>query len=577
MNRWIRQSFRREIFAAFILISLVLVLISGIVSTTVFYHKIRVDENKRNTQAMEEIKGILDKEYNKVIDTVRDLSAGTQIQKMMDGEKYNDYLVYYELYQKTEEIRSYCNVELYKEDRCICSTAAGVTSGRMDQQIGILKLADENPGRLVCRPAEHGVYGEEKSIQLAEKLVAESPVYVLIHITQKDFSQVLDNSISNRYGICIATRFWEPVFYVGSEHTMDDVEHFRENLMLGKAFTDGYTNTVYETKLARTGLMLFYITPPVMAMGTVDTMYRVILLLSALSFVLCLMISRRLSHSFAKPIQDMMDTMEKVQNGDLNARMNLGRQDEFAIVSDGFNEMTEKIREDVQEKVQGERALHKAQIAMTQAQLNPHFLYNTLDTIKWAAKAGGVPEIGTLSTELAKILRQSISGKEFIPLWAELELIKSYCNIQNFRFDNAFQVNYHVPEEVLCAKVPKLILQPVVENAIIHGFPNGEGGIIDIVIFRHGDLVIEVFDDGVGIDEETIEALRDRSHRKLEGHIGFANVDTILRMTYGDACGLMAERREEGGTKVWMRIPWEISEDAIENKGKTNDTDNGSR
>ena len=110
--------------------------------------------------------------------------------------------------------------------------------------------------------------------------------------------------------------------------------------------------------------------------------------------------------------------------------------------------------------------------------------YNTLDTIKWVAKAHQVPEIVTLSSDLAKILRRSISGREFETLQEELELLESYCNIQELRFDDSFSFEVEVPEELMSCMVPKLMLQPIVENAIIHGLEGVEDGLVKVTARR---------------------------------------------------------------------------------------------
>ena len=193
---------------------------------------------------------------------------------------------------------------------------------------------------------------------------------------------------------------------------------------------------------------------------------------------------------------------------------------------------------------------------MMQAQLNPHFLYNTLDTIKWVAKANHVPEQVTLASGLAKILRTSISEGKFIPLSEELKLVECYADIQKIRFNGNFTFDLEVPMELEDWIVPKLIVQPIVENAIIHGLAGREGGHVFLNAYeKEKQLCIEVTDDGCGMDAQIIEQLNTRDRDNLRGHIGFYNVDTIIRLYYGEGYGLHAELLPNGGTKVTMVLP----------------------
>jgi len=195
-----------------------------------------------------------------------------------------------------------------------------------------------------------------------------------------------------------------------------------------------------------------------------------------------------------------------------------------------------------------------------QAQLNPHFLYNTLDTMKWLGKAGGVPEIATISTSLAKILRTAISGAKFLPLRNEIALVTSYVEIQKIRFDDSFLLVNQIPEALQDFIVPKLIIQPVVENAIIHGLEEVRNGRIELNARTESvngipTLFLSVYDNGVGMPEEMMELLNSNDRSKLTGHIGFYNVNTIIKLHYGEQYGMQVSLPAEGGTLVEISLP----------------------
>ena len=201
---------------------------------------------------------------------------------------------------------------------------------------------------------------------------------------------------------------------------------------------------------------------------------------------------------------------------------------------------------------------------MMQAQLNPHFLYNTLDTMKWVAKANHIPEIATMAAGLAKILRTSISKRQFIYLKEELELVNCYVDIQKIRFNDKFSYSAELEEGLEECVIPKLIIQPIVENSVLHGLKESEEGCIRVKITgKDGVLCIEVTDDGCGVPEERMDAINHRRQEQLVGHIGVSNVDTIIRLTYGEEYGIHLERlggsgEDESavhGTKVTLRLP----------------------
>ena len=179
--------------------------------------------------------------------------------------------------------------------------------------------------------------------------------------------------------------------------------------------------------------------------------------------------------------------------------------------------MAEEYLANLDRSVQRQRELNEARLRMMQAQLNPHFLYNTLDAVKWLGMAHQAPEVAGLATDLAAILRSSISGDEVVTLEEELELVDRYVNIQTIRFGDRFTCEVDVAERYQSCLVPKLALQPLVENAILHGVADREDGYIKIWAGEEEDmLLLYVSDNGCGIPTEVLE--------RLNSEIGRAHV-----------------------------------------------------
>ena len=170
-----------------------------------------------------------------------------------------------------------------------------------------------------------------------------------------------------------------------------------------------------------------------------------------------------------------------------------------------FNRMTAELKDRVDEAVEQQKALSAARLRLYQTQLNPHFLYNTLDTIKWSAKIHQLPDVAVMAENLAAILRRAVSSREFVTLEEELETIDSYMAIQKARLPEGFQYETEVPDSLRSAMVPKMLLQPLVENAVIHGVEQDGNGYICIIAAQDGeDLRISVFDDGRGMPPEVV-------------------------------------------------------------------------
>ncbi len=277
------------------------------------------------------------------------------------------------------------------------------------------------------------------------------------------------------------------------------------------------------------------------------------------SFLLSLSLAILISFIFAKymvrPISKLAKSMKKVEEGNLTVRVNLNRNDELGVLENSFNQMVVRLKESMDNTIEQQRQLRIAEIKILQSQINPHFLYNTLDAIKWTAKLNQVTEISDVVTHLGKLLRNSInSDQEFLTVEENLALINHYLKIQELRYSDGFDVEMDIAEGMMDYKIPKLILQPIVENAIVHGFENIEDkGKLRIVGYeKQDDIYFEVHDNGIGMTEEQIATA---ISKKSDEHIGLYNVDQRLRLYYGEFYGVMIESTYQVGTKITIRIP----------------------
>lgn len=273
------------------------------------------------------------------------------------------------------------------------------------------------------------------------------------------------------------------------------------------------------------------------------------------------------TYHFGQRIYRFRTQMQKASEGNFALEEKLGGNDEISELYDYLGVMIldiQRLLADIyQEKIHAEQLKTKqkdAEFKMLTSQINPHFLYNTLETIRMKALINKQYEIEELVSHLAKILKSAIrAGENDVTVQSEIELVECYLKIQQYRFSNKIQYHIEVDEEIEQYKILSLILQPVVENAIIHGLEGKEeAGYIDIDVSRDEEaLVFTVEDDGIGIEEGKLSEIRKELYsNRLKGeHIGICNVQYRIHLKYGEQYGITIHSKEGIGTKVEIRLP----------------------
>ena len=280
------------------------------------------------------------------------------------------------------------------------------------------------------------------------------------------------------------------------------------------------------------------------------------------SLVVTLLVGAFVSRRISGPLYQLEQAMSRIEEGDFFTPVEVSGQKEILHLGRAFNQMLERIRMLMDAVVAEQRDKRKNELAALQNQINPHFLYNTLDSIVWLAENNRNRDVVTTVVALARFFRISISrGKHFIPVKDEIAHIENYLTIQQIRYVDKFEYRLDIDEKVYGHKVMKLILQPLVENAIYHGGgeADDEKGVITIRSFlRDKFLVFEVENTGYGVTEERIEeimkAVKDPERR--EG-VGLRNVYQRLKIYYGEKADLMMESELDEMTRVILLLPLE--------------------
>ena len=291
-------------------------------------------------------------------------------------------------------------------------------------------------------------------------------------------------------------------------------------------------------------------------------MVRITVITAGLVFLAALAAGWVLSRLLSRPLQQLETAMEQFeQDADHFAFQAVRGTREVQNLSDSFGHMVGRIQQLMTTVREEEIVLRKTELKALQAQINPHFLYNSLDLINCTAIANNVPQISRMVNALAKFYRLSLSrGREVIPLADELKHARLYVEIQNMRFENRVHTEWNVEPGVEQCPIIKIVLQPIIENAIIHGIfekPDKTGN-LRIAAFRQADdLIITVEDDGVGMDDETRLAnfAASASSANTKGGYGVRNINERLHLAYGAEYGLSCESVPGEGTRVTIRIP----------------------
>ncbi len=289
---------------------------------------------------------------------------------------------------------------------------------------------------------------------------------------------------------------------------------------------------------------------------------------------ICLAVTALLTYQFTKPILDLTTVIQQVDNPEQQNHIPIqpSRNDEIGILFRRYNEMMERIARlmaDIKITLQRQKT---AEIQALQAQINPHFVFNTLDSINWIALCEDKKDISLMVTSLAKMLRYSISGEETQALLRdELEYLQEYCRIQELRYPGEFTVTIDLPESLMEIQIPKMLLQPLVENAILHFHDNGQnaGKLLEILIScesRDGYLLLRVSNTGSG-DPERINGYLSGENTLTPkgGGFGIRNVDRRIKLYFGDAYGLSFipwDSDSRKGITAELRLP--ISKSKLE-------------
>lgn len=291
------------------------------------------------------------------------------------------------------------------------------------------------------------------------------------------------------------------------------------------------------------------------------TFIIIVLIALVAIFIIIIFFSYYIPLSISRPIRKITEVTNKVAGGDLQVRSDVFDGVETSMLSTSLNAMIDKINELLEQVTTEQIRLRKAEFELLQSQINPHFLYNTLDAIVWLAESGEKEKVVSTVSSLSNFFRASLNqGKDIVTVKEDIGHVRSYLEIQQIRYQDILDYEIDIPDEINSYLIPKITIQPLVENALYHGIKNKRGkGKITITGAKHEDYItISIADNGLGITDERLKVVLNNINNRSESEkttFGLYNVNERIRLDFGEEYGIQIDSEYGSGTTVSVKLP----------------------
>ena len=553
-----KTSFKQNIFISLISVSLIPLIICSFFLVKVYSITTKYQTEKDSASQVEMLTNKLTNLFEAQINASKSLLEDDLLSTVLIDSKFSDYSkdLYYNLYNLQVSMQTQGSFAIYDIG-------------------GSLRFSTNSIGEIQTYPIYWGIINKirasndiefyavdqilNSNSQVSKTIIQTGfPIensiginlgYTIMGLSSQSLNSLFEGSYSPKDTIVITDKYMNLIYSTNKEDADKIINQFNTN-----SFESSYSYSSLTEPYSNFNVLLRK--PNALSNNAVRSMYQISLIIALACLILCILISLKIGKSLTKPISKLNNAMEQVKSGDLTMRISTNRQDELGNLTNNFNHMTIELKKYIDKQIEAEKKLNDTRLQLFQTQLNPHFLYNTLDSIRWCARTHEIVEIASMSENLATILRESISGSQLTTLRSELELVDNYIEIQKIRFNDCFSYEAEIPPQLENCIVPKLLLQPIVENAIIHGIADKDEGCVMVYADQVGsDIIINVTDDGVGMDLEILNWLNCENMQKRQGHFGLFNLNNIIKLYYGPRYGLKAIVEKGIGTTITGRLP----------------------
>ncbi|HHW22406.1 MAG TPA: sensor histidine kinase [Clostridiaceae bacterium] len=574
-------------------------IITAVISVFAFAYKkasdIMVDKNKKySTEITSKIKHNIDLYYQEVTNILynigydintQDYLTASNPEKSYDLSKNLIYMSINMMVIKKDiidiviisENGSYFTME--GEYNTVLSLKGQIPDDRKVHNTGFVELTSlNNEGVIAIMYGMYinSAYNEDilgRKIGFAAVLVDVNPIF-------DEISRVTDNTELKYYLIDKNGNIYsknDPLGISGNRELIENIINDFENNDIKDTYEiNGSRNIVLVDEIPIIQGRIISFMPEKELFAEIDQLRRIVMIVLMVTLISMSVLFFLITNNITRPVKKLISFMDDLKGGsirDLKKEVQLEGYFEITVLSKEFNSMlreinnlTHRLFETSSKLYETEIEKEKSELAFLRSQINPHFLYNTLEVIKGIALDEGAEKLYEMTNALALVFRYSVKGSNTVQLGEELKIIKAYVHIHLIRFGERLEAEYQIEEETLNVKVPKMILQPVVENAFFHGLEakRGKGRLTIGSSINGRTLRIWIKDDGVGIEEDKLAEIRSklsgsaadsRLNSGRDGRIGLFNVNNRIKLTYGAEYGLSIYSEPSKGTEVVILLP----------------------
>ena len=578
----ISDSFKKKLLFSFIIVAFIPLCIFASVSGFVFVHQEKNTMDTHLSQIVSQVSNSIDvyiSTIDKIIKNIdltiqdSDFIISTDEQKIDSSKEY----LTAELKNIADSHKEIAGIIIAKENDDYISTGVSRISSDPFSEEDWYQMALKNPDQFVILSSALGrnietnksysvddVFSVAKAIvdpktndnigviliDIKHDIIMDS--INMVSIGEKSFVYVIDDFDNVVYAP------WNKVIYrINSAWINPKNEPFETKKI------DGISYQFNSKKSNYTGWRVVGVFSLEEVMKNIYYITYILIFCVIISVLFIIFISLRLSYTITDPILQLKNLMGQAENGDLTVRFVSKKNDEISQLGNNFNQMIEQIDELIKMVYLEQQSKKNAELKSLQEQIKPHFLYNTLDTISWMARDYSAEDIVKLVDALTNMFRIGLShGKDFITVTEEIKHITNYLYIQKIRYKDKLNYEIDVDKDIMDYKLPKLILQPLVENAIYHGIKqNKKGGIIHITshIVDENKYILSVSDNGPGIEPEKVYNLNFKLNNKNlnidKQSFGLFYIQERIRLSYGQSYGISIDSEKGKGTRVSIILP----------------------
>ncbi|OPJ61554.1 sensor histidine kinase [Clostridium oryzae] len=394
------------------------------------------------------------------------------------------------------------------------------------------------------------------------------PIGLLALIIKKNFIQSLYNDLSEDFVHNISILSYDNGEILNNKGNNKYISVLRKSKLTksGEHFIDAKDKILISyVVLKQPHWKIVYHIPFDKLYSDINKLRLDVILIVIWSIVILYAVSRIMAYDIIKPIMKLVHAMRDFEAKGVHRPVTMKRNDEIGYLGNSFNNMSEKIDYLLNMMYKEKLTRKEAELKALQAQINPHFLFNTLENINWMAQLNGVKEISSTVTALANLMEASIGkGDKLIRLEDELKYIDNYVEIIKNRFGDRLVVKKNIDERALNVYIPRLLIQPIIENAISHGIePVRRNGVIAIKAkVQYNDVIIEISDNGIGMEEkeleEVIKSVETGQISDNKNSVGLSNVNKRIKLFFGEEYGISIKSQYDKYTKITVTIPYEV-------------------